>query len=128
MVIRHRLSRCGGYSAVVVWIVALAAGWGSFDTRTAQAADSDLDREAVQAVCGKCHTTEVFRNQTRSWERWNDVFADMTQRGARGTNQQLARVRTYFLEKLTLVNINSSPADDFAGVLGVSDEVAEAIT
>ena len=88
MVIRHRLSRCGGYSAVVVWIVALAAGWGSFDTRTAQAADSDLDREAVQAVCGKCHTTEVFRNQPRSWDRWNDVFADMTQRGAKGTDEQ----------------------------------------
>ena len=34
---------------------------------------------------------------------------------------------TYFLENLTLVNVNSSPADELAGVLGVSDEVAQAI-
>src|SRR5215471_13872224 len=36
------------------------------------------------------HTTAVFLSQTRSWERWNDVFADMTQRGANGTDEQLA--------------------------------------
>jgi competence ComEA-like helix-hairpin-helix protein len=36
-------------------------------------------------------------------------------------------VTTYFLENLTLVNVNSSPSDELAGVLGVSDEVAEAI-
>ena len=83
--------------------------------------------QAVQAVCGRCHTTAVFLNKPRSWERWNDVFADMTKRGANGTDEQLARVTTYFLENLTLVNVNSSPADELAGVLGVSDDVAQAI-
>ncbi len=65
--------------------------------------------------------------QSRSWDRWNDVFADMTQRGAKGTEEQLARVTTYFLENLTLVNVNSSPADELAWVLGVNDEVAQDI-
>ena len=51
----------------------------------------------------------------------------MTKRGARGTDEQLARVTTYFLENLTLVNINHSPADELAWVLGVGDDVAEAI-
>ena len=51
----------------------------------------------------------------------------MTQRGAKGTDEQLARVTTYFLENLTLINVNSSPADELAWVLGVRDEVAEAI-
>lgn len=83
--------------------------------------------EAVQTVCGRCHTTAVFLNKPRSWERWNDVFADMTQRGANGTTEMLARVTTYFLENLTLVNVNTSPADELAGVLGVGDDVAEAI-
>jgi len=92
-----------------------------------RAADPDLDLQAVQAVCGRCHTTAVFLNQTRSWDRWNDVFADMTQRGANGTDEQLARVTTYFLEHLTLVNVNSSPADELAGVLGVDDGVAQDI-
>ena len=69
----------------------------------------------------------MFLSQTRSWERWNDVFADMTQRGANGTDEQLAQVTTFFLENLTLVNINSSPAEELAGVLGVSDDVAQEI-
>ena len=91
------------------------------------AADPNPDREAVEAVCGHCHTTAVFLNKPRSWDRWNDVFADMTQRGANGTDEQLERVTTYFLENLTFVNVNTSPADEIAGVLGVGDDVARSI-
>jgi len=94
---------------------------------TAGAADPDPNLQAVEMVCGRCHTTAVFLDKPRSWERWNDVFSDMTQRGANGTDEQLARVTTYFLENLTFVNVNKSPADEIAGVLGVGDDVAEAI-
>jgi competence ComEA-like helix-hairpin-helix protein len=94
---------------------------------TARAADPDVNLQAVQTVCGRCHAPAVFLNQFRSWDRWNDVFADMTKRGAKGTEEQLARVTTYFLENLTLVNVNSSPADELAWVLGVGDDVAQAI-
>lgn len=93
----------------------------------ASAADPDPNLEAVQTVCGRCHTTAVFLDKPRSWDRWNDVFADMTKRGANGTDDQLARVTTYFFENLTLVNINSSPAEEISGVLSVSDDVAQAI-
>ena len=107
--------------------VALAAASVAFGAGTAGAAEPEMDQQAVQAVCGRCHTTAVFLNKPRSWERWNDVFADMTRRGANGTDEQLARVTTYFLENLTLVNVNTSPADELAGVLGVGEDVAEAI-
>ena len=105
--------------------ISLAAGSASFGAATVSAAESEL--QAVQVVCGRCHAPAVFLKQTRSWERWNDVFADMTKRGANGSEEQLARVTTYFLENLTLVNINTSPAEELAGVLGVRDDVAEAI-
>ena len=91
------------------------------------AADPNPDREAVEAVCGHCHTTAVFLNKPRAWDRWNDVFADMTQRGAKGTDEQLEKVTRFFLENLTLVNVNTSASEELAGVLGVSDEVAQAI-
>lgn len=91
------------------------------------AADPNRDLEAVGAVCGHCHTTAVFLNKPRSWDRWNDVFADMTQRGAKGTDEQLEKVTRFFLENLTLVNVNTSASEELAGVLGVSDEVAQAI-
>ena len=105
----------------------MAAGAVAIGAGAASAADPDPDLQAVETVCGRCHTTAVFLNQPRSWDRWNDVFADMTKRGANGTDEQLARVTTYFLENLTLVNVNTSPADELAGVLGVGDEVANAI-
>ena len=116
-----------GRSAVLAWTLAVAAVLISFEAGTVRAADPDPDLQAVQLVCGRCHTAAVFLKEPRSWDRWNDVFADMTKRGANGTDEQLARVTTYFLENLTLVNVNTSPADEIAGVLGVSDDVAQAI-
>ena len=105
----------------------IAACVAVLSLRAATAADPDPDLQAVQAVCGRCHTTAVFLDKPRSWDRWNDVFADMTQRGANGTDEQLERVTRFFLENLTLVNVNTSPAEELAGVLGVGDDVAQAI-
>ena len=51
----------------------------------------------------------------------------MTKRGATGTDEQLERVTRFFLENLTLVNVNTSAAEELAGVLGVSEEVAQAV-
>ncbi len=104
------------------WLIAAALIAG-----VALAADADPNLEAVQTVCGRCHTTAVFLDKPRSWDRWNDVFADMTQRGANGTDEQLERVTTYFLENLTFVNVNTSSAEEIAGVLGVGGDVAQAI-
>ena len=108
------LALAAAAACVLVWSTTAAAG-----------PDSDLD--AVKVVCARCHMIAVFLNKPRSWERWNDVFADMTKRGATGTDDQLERVTRFFLENLTLININTSQAEELAGVLGVSDEVAQAI-
>jgi len=121
-----RHSRWSGCCAALTWAVAVAASV-AFEAGTAKAADPNPDLQAVQAVCGRCHNVALFMKQPRSWDRWNDVFADMTKRGANGTDEQLARVTTYFFENLTLVNINSSPAEEISGVLSVSDDVAQAI-
>jgi competence ComEA-like helix-hairpin-helix protein len=110
-----------------LWTAAVGAASVILGAGTARATDSDPNLQAVQTVCGRCHTIAVFLNKPRSWDRWNDVFADMTQRGANGTDEQLARVTTYFLENLTLINVNTSGAEEIAGVLGVDDGVAEAI-
>lgn len=109
------------------WPLAVTAACVAVGAVTVRAADPDQDLQAVQAVCGRCHTTALFLNKPRSWDRWNDVFADMTQRGANGTDEQLERVTRFFLENLTLVNVNTSAADELAGVLGVSGEVAQEI-
>ncbi len=107
----------------LAWCIAAA----TVIAASVSAADPDPNLQAVQTVCGRCHTTAVFLDKPQSWDRWNDVFADMTKRGAKGTDEQLERVTTYFLENLTFVNVNTSPADEIAGVLGVADDVARAI-
>jgi DNA uptake protein ComE-like DNA-binding protein len=120
-----RRAHRGGVTAracIVVLIAARIAPAATADENTAEA-----DRQAVQQVCGRCHTVNVFLNKPRAWARWNDVFADMTQRGATGTDEQLTRVTRFFLENLTLVNVNSSPADELKWVLGVRDDVMQAI-
>jgi competence ComEA-like helix-hairpin-helix protein len=109
-----------GRWSCVATVACIAAG-----VVAATAAAPNPDLQAVQAVCGRCHTTAVFLYKPRSWDRWNDVFADMTQRGANGTDEQLERVTRFFLENLTLVNVNTSAAEELAGVLGVNDEVAQ---
>ncbi len=114
-------------ASVVAWAVTAALAGGAAVMVASAASDPDPNMEAVQAVCGRCHKVALFLNKPRSWDRWNDVFQDMTKRGANGTDEQLARVTTYFLENLTFVNVNTSPADELAGVLGVNDDVAEAI-
>jgi DNA uptake protein ComE-like DNA-binding protein len=85
------------------------------------------DLQAVKEVCGKCHAIGVFLNKPRAWDRWNDVFADMTRRGADGTTDQLALVTKYFLQNLTLVNVNTSPAEELGWVLEVSDNVVATV-
>lgn len=69
----------------------------------------------------------MFAGQRRSWDRWNDVFAQMTRRGATGTDEQLERVTRWFLENQTIVNVNTASADELGLVLDVDPATAEAI-
>ena len=115
------------YSATRRWIAALGLAALALLPEGARAADPDVNLPAVKAVCGRCHSESVFLNQTRSWDRWNDVFADMVSRGADGTDEQMKGVATFFLENLTVVNVNTAPLDELAGVLGVTEQVAQDI-
>jgi DNA uptake protein ComE-like DNA-binding protein len=81
----------------------------------------------VKAVCTRCHTADAFLTTPRSWQRWNDVFHQMMEHGATGTDAQLAGVTEFFLSNLTLVNVNTSPADEIEWVLSASPEVRDFI-
>jgi DNA uptake protein ComE-like DNA-binding protein len=94
---------------------------------TAQAQPADPNLAAVKAVCGRCHGETQFTGKPRSWQRWNDVFLEMSKLGATGSDEQLEQVTAYFLDHLTTLNVNSSPADELAWVLNVNDAVAQDI-
>ncbi len=69
----------------------------------------------------------MFSGTPRSWSRWTDIIQRMMKHGAQGTQEQIDGMVTYFLENLTLVNVNSSPVDELTMVLGVDDAVSTAI-
>src|SRR4051795_9867735 len=58
-------------SSIGGWIIVIAVGSLAVWTGQVTAADTDSDRRAVEAVCGRCHTTELFLKERRSWARWN---------------------------------------------------------
>lgn len=100
--------------------LALAAG-------AAAAQEQDPNYGAVKAVCGRCHGAGQFMDKPRSWDRWNDVFRQMSRLGATGTDEQLEQVTAWFLEHLTTLNVNTGSAEELAWVLNVPDAVAQAI-
>lgn len=86
-----------------------------------------LNKVAVDKVCTRCHKNGMFLSTPRSWIRWTDVFRTMSARGATGTDAELDRVVTFFLENLTIISVNASPGNELGPVLGASDETVEAI-
>ncbi|WP_439532160.1 helix-hairpin-helix domain-containing protein [Polymorphobacter sp.] len=86
-----------------------------------------LNKAAVDKVCTRCHQNGMFLTTPRSWIRWTDVFRTMSARGATGTDAELDRVVTFFLENLTIISVNASPANELSPVLGVTEAVADAI-
>jgi hypothetical protein len=89
--------------------------------------DGSLNFADVKAVCTPCHTADAFLTTPRSWQRWNDVFHRMMEHGATGTDAQLAGVTEFFLSNLTIINVNTSPADEIEWVLSASPAVRDFI-
>jgi competence protein ComEA len=96
--------------------------------RKASSLDSDpQDSLAVAAVCTVCHDASQFLNTPRFYSRWEEVFEEMSGYGATGTDDQLDRVVSYFQKNLSVVNVNTSPAEELGPTLQVSDSVVAAI-
>lgn len=101
----------------------------SEDAHALDAQASKLDPEdykSVKAVCTVCHSPSMFLH-SRSWDQWTRVFDDMSRNGARGTQEEWNHISRYFQTSLTILNINSSPEDEIAAVLEISDDTASQI-
>ena len=94
----------------------------------ASSLDNDpQDFRAVAAVCTVCHAASQFLTTPRSSSRWQQVYDEMSALGAIGTDDQLDRLVAYIQKNLTVINVNTSPADDLGPTLQVNDKVVAAI-
>ena len=101
------------------------------------AADDDARRlpegtgkDAVVKVCISCHGAANFRKARLSREDWEEKVADMVDRGAEGTDEQLAAVVTYLTQNFgrnSRIWVNTAPLGELRAVLGLTVEEAGAV-
>src|SRR3954462_11199862 len=85
--------------------------------------DSPADSQAVQQVCTACHSSSQFLGTPRSSSRWEQVFGQMAQQGARPNEEQIDRIERYFQRNLIVVNVNTSPDEELGPTLQTTPEV-----
>lgn len=97
--------------------------------KAASLLDSDpADSVAVRDVCTACHSSSQFLGTPRSSSRWEQVFGQMAQQGARPSEEQIDRIERYFQRNLIVVNVNTSPDEELGPTLQTTPEVTAAIT
>jgi DNA uptake protein ComE-like DNA-binding protein len=89
--------------------------------------DNPDDALAVQQVCTACHSSSQFLGTPRSSSRWEQLFGQMAQQGARPTDAQVDQIVRYFQRNLMVVNVNTSPLEELGPTLQTDAETTTAI-
>ena len=84
-------------------------------------------REVFLKLCSDCHGIEDVIASRRSRDQWREVIDRMVDKGAAGTEDELAATLRYLLAAYGRANLNKATAADIALVLGIPTEQAEAI-
>lgn len=101
------------------------------------AADDDVKllpdgpgREATTRVCLDCHGTGNFRKLRLGRDEWADQVAEMVDRGAKGTDKDLAEVVDYLVQNFgpdSKINMNTAPLVELKAILGITAKDAMAL-
>ena len=87
-------------------------------------------KDVVVRVCTKCHGPGNITKKRLNREDWDDQVADMVERGAKATPEELAAVVNYLTANFgpdAKVPVNEAPIDELKSVLGLSSPEAVAI-
>jgi competence protein ComEA len=87
-------------------------------------------KDTVVRVCTKCHGPGKITKKRLNRDDWDDQVADMVERGAKATPEELAAVVDYLTANFgpdAKVPVNDAPIDELKSVLGLSSPEANAI-
>jgi competence protein ComEA len=87
-------------------------------------------KDTVVRVCTSCHGPGNFTKKRLNRDDWDDQVADMVERGAKATPEELAAVVNYLSANFgpdAKVNVNDAPIDELKSVLVLSAIEAKAI-
>lgn len=87
-------------------------------------------KEVTQRLCSKCHGVQIVLGKPHSEEGWGAIVADMVQRGAEGSEDDLYQVVQYLTKNIKApakVNVNKATAEVLESGLGLTAKEAEAL-
>lgn len=88
--------------------------------------EEQTDRKTFEAVCGRCHSPSMISGMRTEGE-WNETIEVMVSAGAKGTEEQFARIRRHLARNYTVVNVNTADAPQIAPVLEITPEAAQSV-
>ena len=87
-------------------------------------------KEATTRICLDCHGTGNFRQFRLDRDGWADQVAEMVDRGAKGTEKDLAAVTEYLAQnfgKDSKINVNTAPLVELKAILRITAQEAMAV-
>src|ERR1700722_15072664 len=67
------------------------------------------NRETVQRICSACHPAEIVLGRGMTREQWGSIVSNMISRGAKGSDEEFARVVDYLAQNLPPVKDGGTP-------------------
>ncbi len=115
----------------LAWTLAIGAFAAGFPGLGAQAPPDRLapgtGRAELLEFCATCHDAATVVAKRRSRAAWQQVIADMRDRGATLTDEDAQVVAAYLTRHFGVVNLNTADAQEIEDVLGITRPQADAI-
>lgn len=111
-----------GTGTAVLAFIAIAAG---------QEKKSSLPdgpgKDSLEKVCSSCHELETVVAARRTKGAWQQTIQDMVDRGAEGSDEDMAAILSYLTTFFGRVNVNAASAQELEKSLDLSTTTAQAI-
>lgn len=81
-------------------------------------------------ICSQCHGADIVLGRPNSEDGWSAIVADMVERGAKGSDDELYEVVQYLtknIRALPKINVNKATAKELEDGLAISGQEAAAI-
>jgi competence protein ComEA len=102
-------------------LAAVAVSWGQVQLPDAPA------KARVAKICGTCHEIETVIASRRTKTGWQHMVDDMVDRGAEGSEDDMAAITDYLAIYFGKVNVNTAAVGELQKALGIPERESRAI-
>jgi len=114
------------YTLGLVVSVTISAGIAAGQDTKSDLPDAP-GKESLQQVCSSCHDLDTVTATHRSKTAWQQTIDDMVDRGASGSDDDMAAILSYLTTFYGRVNVNTATVEEMQKSLDLSAKEARAI-